>query len=161
MKKFRIYLDTSVINFLFADDAPQKRDWTVEFFERVVRKSQTVFVSQLVAREIERTKDAGRRGQLQGVLQEYGLPLLPPEPQEEIEVLAAEYQRLGAIPFGHWEDATHVAICTVHEVDVLVSWNFKHLANVQRERRIAAVNASLGYVYPLRITSPPQVMNDE
>jgi predicted nucleic acid-binding protein len=161
MKQLRIYLDTSVINFLLADDAPEQRDLTVEFFDRVVRNSQTVFVSQLVAREIERTKDSSRRGQLQQVLQEYGLPMLPAEPQKEIESLASEYQRLGAIPRGHWEDATHVAICTVHEVDVLVSWNFKHLANVQRERRIAAVNASLGYVYPLRITSPLELMNDE
>jgi len=36
MKKLRIYLDTSVINFLFADDAPEKRDLTAEFFKRVV-----------------------------------------------------------------------------------------------------------------------------
>ena len=53
----------------------------------------------------------------------------------------------------------HVAICTVNEVDVLVSWNFRHLANVHRERRIAMVNESWGYVYPLRIASPPEVMN--
>ena len=83
------------------------------------------------------------------------------QPPAEVELLAAEYQRLDAIPAGHWEDATHVAICTVNQMDVLVSWNFKHLANVNRERRIAAVNESLGYVYPLRITTPLEVMNIE
>ncbi len=91
----------------------------------------------------------------------YLLPMLPPEPQPEVELLAEAYQRLGAIPLGHREDAMHVAICTVNEVDVLVSWNFKHLANVNRERQIVAVNASLGYVYPLRITTPLEVMNNE
>jgi predicted nucleic acid-binding protein len=161
VKKLRIYLDTSVINFLFADDAPEKRDATTEFFERVVRHSDAVFVSPLVVVEIERTRDANRRSQLRGVLQDYALPMLRPEPPAEVELLAAEYQRLGAIPLGHLEDATHVAICTVNEVDVLVSWNFRHLANVKRERRIAAVNESLGYVYPLRITTPLEVMKHE
>ncbi|MCX7002688.1 MAG: hypothetical protein NTV22_05365 [bacterium] len=43
MKKLRIYLDTSVINFLFADDAPEKRDITREFFaERLVRHMANV-----------------------------------------------------------------------------------------------------------------------
>ena len=37
MKKLKIYLDTSVINFLFADDAPEKRDITIEFFEHYVK----------------------------------------------------------------------------------------------------------------------------
>jgi predicted nucleic acid-binding protein len=161
MKKLRIYLDTSVINFLFAHDAPEKRDLTVEFFERVVRHSDTVFVSSLVAMEIDRTRDIGRRMKLQAALQEFTLPLLRAEPPAEVELLAAEYQRLDAIPAGHWEDATHVAICTVNQMDVLVSWNFKHMANVSRERQIAAVNESLGYVYPLRITTPLEVMNVE
>ena len=33
MKRLRVYLDTSVINFLYADDAPEKRDITLDFFE--------------------------------------------------------------------------------------------------------------------------------
>ena len=161
MKKLRIYLDTSVINFLFADDAPEKRDLTVEFFERVVRHADTVFVSQLVVDEVGRTRDAARRASLRGALQDYALPMLRIEPLGEIETLADAYQRMDAIPPNAEEDALHVAICTVNQVDVLVSWNFKHLANVNRERRIAAVNESLGYVYPLRITTPLEVMNIE
>jgi hypothetical protein len=59
------------------------------------------------------------------------------------------------------DDAMHVALCTVNLIDVLASWNFRHLANVNRERRIMAVNESCGYVYPLRIVSPEEVMDDE
>lgn len=161
MKPLRLYLDTSVINFLFADDAPEKRDLTVEFFERVVRHSDTVFVSQLVIDEVGRTRDAARRATLRAALHKYDLPMLRTEPLAEIETLADEYRRVGAIPLNAEDDAVHVAICTVNQVDVLVSWNFKHLANVNRERRIAAVNESLGYVYPLRITTPLGVMNND
>jgi predicted nucleic acid-binding protein len=161
MKKLRIYLDTSVINFLFADDAPEKRDLTAEFFKRVVRHADNVFVSQLVVDEVGRTRNAVRRAALRAVLLEYELPMLRSEPLAEVEVLARAYQRAGVLPPSAGDDALHVAICTVNQVDVLVSWNFKHLANVNRERRIAAVNESLGYVYPLRITTPLEVMDHD
>jgi predicted nucleic acid-binding protein len=161
MKKLRIYLDTSVINFLFAEDAPVWRLATVEFFEQVVRHSDSVFVSQLVLEEIVRTRDAAKRRKLLAALRDYALPLLSAEPVVETEALVTAYLRSGAMPVGHREDALHVAICTVNQVDVLASWNFRHLANVNRERRIIAVNESLGYVYPLRITTPLEVMNDE
>jgi predicted nucleic acid-binding protein len=159
MKKLRIYLDTSVINFLFAEDAPEKRDITIEFFAHVVQQSQTVFVSQLVVDEIERTRDPKRRRVLLDGLRDQGLRFLAAEPAAEVQELAKAYLREGVIPPSAEDDALHVAICTVNEMDVLVSWNFRHLANIHRERRIAVVNESLGYVYPLRIASPPEVMN--
>jgi len=37
MRKLKLYLDTSVWNFFFADDAPEKRDITKEFFDSVKR----------------------------------------------------------------------------------------------------------------------------
>ena len=70
MKKLRIYLDTSVINFLFADDAPEKRDLTAEFFKRVVRHADNVFVSKLVVDEVGRTRNEVRRAALRAVLLE-------------------------------------------------------------------------------------------
>ncbi len=121
MRELRIYLDTSVVNFLFADDAPEKRDATAEFFERVVRYSKTVFVSQLVVDEIGRTRDEARREKLRAVLRDHDLPMLRPEPETEVEMLATAYQRAGAIPAGQREDALHVAVCTVNMVDVLAS----------------------------------------
>ncbi|MBM3860580.1 MAG: type II toxin-antitoxin system VapC family toxin [Verrucomicrobia bacterium] len=159
MKRLRLYLDTSVINFLHADDAPEKREATVKFFEQVVQGSESVFVSQLVLREIERTPDPARRAMLLKAIRENRLGFLPVEPVTEVRELAKAYLQAGIIPARAEDDAVHVAIATVNEVDVLVSWNFKHLANVHRERRIAVVNESLGYVYPLRITSPLEVMN--
>ena len=87
----------------------------------------------------------------------YLLPMLPPEPQPEVELLAEAYQRLGAIPLGHREDAMHVAICTVNEVDVLVSWNFKHIVNLGRIRLFNAANLELGYGI-IEIRTPKEVL---
>lgn len=49
MRKFKIYLDTSVINFLFADDAPEKKEVTVDFFDGIVGQNiYDIYVSAIV-----------------------------------------------------------------------------------------------------------------
>jgi len=59
---------------------------------------------------------------------------------------------------GKIEDAYHIAISTVNDLDVLTSWNYKHLANINKERKVAAVNIQEGYLHPLRFTTPMEVM---
>ena len=57
-------------------------------------------------------------------------------------------------------DAQHIAIATVARVDVLVSWNFKHIVNLQRIRGYNSVN--LRYGYPMiEIRTPREVLPDE
>ena len=56
MKPLRIYLDTSVLNFLFADDAPQYRIATREFFDlHIRRRVHSAYVSGVVVEEIAAT----------------------------------------------------------------------------------------------------------
>jgi hypothetical protein len=56
-------------------------------------------------------------------------------------------------------DARHVAIATVGQVDVLVSWNYRHLVNRRRREAFNGVNAIMGY-RPIDIVSPPEVFDD-
>ncbi len=161
MRQLRVYLDTSVINFLFADDAPEKRDATWAFFERAKRQGVPLFISPVVLDEISRTPDLRKRDLLLSVVTDRALYMLPDGMKEEIELLVQAYMTQGLFRLEQIDDATHVALCTVHSFDVLASWNFRHLANVNRERRIMAVNESCGYVYPLRIVSPQEVVDDE
>ncbi|NLO18933.1 MAG: type II toxin-antitoxin system VapC family toxin [Ignavibacteria bacterium] len=55
-RKLKIYLDTSVINFLFADDAPEKKEITIDFFENYL-SDYDVYISSIVLAEIDRTTD--------------------------------------------------------------------------------------------------------
>jgi predicted HAD superfamily hydrolase len=74
MKKLRIYLDTSVINFLFADDAPDLKKITEELFQDFVRKEKYLFyVSEIVIKEIEKTTDDSHRINLLKVIKDYNL----------------------------------------------------------------------------------------
>jgi hypothetical protein len=74
-----------------------------------------------------------------------------------LKELAFRYIEHGAIPEAKLEDAQHVAYATVHEMDILVSWNFRHLANVKKEAKILAVNVEAGYWRPLRLLSPLEI----
>jgi hypothetical protein len=60
-----------------------------------------------------------------------------------------------------WEtDALHVAVATVSNCNIIVSWNFKHIVNFQRIPLYNKVNLSRGYSR-LEIFSPMEVRLDE
>ncbi len=72
--------------------------------------------------------------------------------------MAEKYIAAGAIGAAHRIDARHIALATVNDVDVLVSWNFRHIVNVWRIRTYNAVNVALGY-RALEIRTPREVVN--
>ena len=157
VKKLKVYLDTSVINFLFAYDSPEKRETTAQFFEDYVKPQKIeAYISDVVIGEIMKTPDRKKRALLQNVVKEYEFILL--YLNEESEHLGELYVQNGIIPPKKIEDAYHIAITTVNELDILVSWNFRHLANINKERMITAVNLREGYIHPLRLTTPMEVM---
>lgn len=159
IRKLSVYLDTSVINFLFANDAPEKKTTTVEFFERCVKKETARFcISPVVVDEIQRTPDSERRADLLAVLTRYPLHMLVVEGRQEIKSLSVALIEKGVIPAKKPEDALHLAVAVVHGMDVLASWNYKHLANINKERRVADVCLEMGYARILRMTTPLEVM---
>ena len=60
MKKLKMYLDTSIISFVYADDAPEKQSITLEFFEKYL-SVYDVYISDLVVTEIENTQETSLR----------------------------------------------------------------------------------------------------
>lgn len=78
----------------------------------------------------------------------------------EADELAAAYIADGAIGAHMRADALHIALVTVARVDVLVSWNFKHIVNLRRIHAYNAVNLKKGYPL-LEIRTPREVPGDE
>jgi hypothetical protein len=157
MNKLRIYLDTSVVNFLFAGDAPDFRRVTEDFFTRHAQKYE-LFASEVVLLEILRDPNPPHRQKLLDALRRHPITMLSSD--LEIERMADVYLARGVIPARKREDALHVAHATVRELDILLSWNFKHLANVRREGLIAAINQEEGYGHTLRLLSPLEVEDE-
>ena len=76
---------------------------------------------------------------------------------EEIDHLAATYVAQGVVTPKYEDDARHVAACTVNRIDFLVSWNFRHMVNVQRETAFNGVNLLNGYP-AIRIVNPLEII---
>ncbi len=162
MKKATVYLDTSVINFLFADDAPELKQVTEEFFETTVKLGlMKCCISEYVLAEINQTKDENKRVKLLNVISEYNLEIIEITLTQEIEELAEKYLNTGIIPEKKIADALHVAVVTVMNIDYLASWNYKHLANVNKEAKILNLNFTLNYHHNLRLVTPSNLLGNE
>jgi len=46
-------------------------------------------------------------------------------------------------------------------MDILLSWNFKHLANIKKQMGVKLVNERNGYLYPLLLTTPMEVLYED
>ena len=78
----------------------------------------------------------------------------------EAEALAGSYMTHGIVGPGSRSDALHVALATIGRVDVMVSWNFKHIVNLGRIRMFNAVNLEQGYGL-IEIRTPREVLSGE
>jgi predicted nucleic acid-binding protein len=162
MIRAKIYLDTSVINAPLHDDAPEKGEATLDFFDNYVKPGvYETFISVFVTQEIRQTIDPKKRNELLNIIERYKLEPVTINNMEEVEKVAGEILKEGILPPSKLLDALHIAVSVVHELDYLVSWNFKHLANINKERKVLALIYKLGYLRPIRIITPLELIGDE
>ncbi|MEK6794024.1 MAG: hypothetical protein AABZ39_04565 [Spirochaetota bacterium] len=160
MRKLKIYLDTSIISNLFADDRLDWKQTTNELFDAVLPTGEYEFyLSDVVIREINKTNDAALRERMMNAAKNKNITMVH---YNEFEVLslAKQYISEGALPPRSVDDSLHVAIATISGMDILLSWNYRHLSNIERERKLHTVNINEGYTLPLRITNPLEVIHD-
>ena len=112
----------------------------------------------MVYREIRQAEDE-KQEKLLFLINQYAPVDL--EPDSEIDTLANLYIQQKALPIKSIEDALHIAFSTVYELDYVVSWNMKHIANVNKQRKVQVVNLSNGYTKPLQLITPFEVSEDE
>jgi hypothetical protein len=166
MKKLKVYLDTSIINFLRADDAPVYKNATEILFKDIIVPNKIdTYISRVLLEEIDDTTNDKTKRELQDFVNKYKekFKILEADNEkiDEITFLAGEYIKEKIIPKKKTSDALHIAYSTVFQMDILLSWNFKHLANVNKEQRIIIVNKIHGYNYPFRLANPLEVQYDE
>ncbi|OHD19560.1 MAG: hypothetical protein A2086_14425 [Spirochaetes bacterium GWD1_27_9] len=157
MRKKKIYLDTSVISFIFADDSPDFKDITIDFFEHY-SKDYELYISEIVILEINKNTSNDLKKAMLDTLKKYDIKELLYN--EEIEIIAKTYLVNKIIPENKEEDALHVAYTTYYQIDILLSWNFRHLANIKKEEKIIIENMKIGYNYPIRLLSPLEVLDE-
>jgi hypothetical protein len=138
----KLYIETSVPNFLFTEDAPDKRRVTEVFFAWLKLSEHTVFSSEIVFEELNAAPE-GKRDKLLRSLSDLEPAILPVT--EEAAGLCQFYLDRGILPSRYYNDAIQIALCACHEMDFLVTWNMRHMANVFRQEKINRANLEFGF----------------
>lgn len=149
MKLQRVYLDTSVLGGCFD---PEFAEWSNGLVQDLRIGLYRPLLSEVLAAEIQ---DAPEQVQiLYAELLHLNAEMV--EVSVEAFELADAYQLRKIISPKFYDDGLHIALATIAEADVLVSWNFKHIVRFDRIRLFNAINLEFGYK-PLQIYSPREV----
>jgi hypothetical protein len=157
MRVPKAYIETSVFNFVFADDAPDRQQDARQFFDEIRQGRYVPFTSDYVIRELARCSEP-KRSAMVGLIDRHGIITLPLD--AEAERLAAMYVADGIIPEKYVMDGVHIAIATVHDLDFIVSYNFKHIVKRKTVTMTEGVNLREGYKR-VGIFSPTEVIDND
>lgn len=156
MKILRLYFDTSIFSFAIASDVPKEKEITLKLLEEIEKSKCEVFISEVVIREINRAK-AEKAVKLRDVVKKLNPVELVLD--NNSQSLAKEYIKQAVIPVKYEDDAFHIAIASVNNLDVIVSWNFTHIVKLKTKREVVGINTLMGYK-PIEICSPWEVVED-
>lgn len=155
--RVKLYLDTSVLGAV-SDPGPEDRIVaTRRLLDGLIAGDWEGFISTLVLIEVDQAAEPVRRKIGEELTR---TPLTVLEESSESIHLAQAYVGADAIPADAENDARHVAVATLNDIRVVVSWNFRHMVNIERKRRINSVNVREGLPM-LDIISPWEVGHEE
>lgn len=145
----RIYIDTSVLGGLFDIEFS---DATKSFFDRVEKGELRIVYSEVTNEELAYAPEQVRSylNALRSNQKEFV------EITQEAITLADTYIREKVVGKTSRADCIHIALATLHKADILVSWNFKHIVNINRIRGYNSVNLKLGH-QTLEIRTPREI----
>ena len=146
----RIYVDTSVFGGYFEQEF---EFWTKLLFDKIINGEIKMLYSQMTEIELAGAPDHVKE-------------LIKKIPDDCIEFLvitddatklAEQYIRENVVGKTSRADCIHIAIATINNADILVSWNFKHIVNVSRIRGYNGVNYKNGHKL-LEIRTPREIL---
>ncbi len=147
----KLYLDTSVISALFDTRNPERQNLTKSFFYEM--KNFKIFISVITLAEVERTPDLELREKMEDTLMGHNVLSL----SDDIKKLAEKYIMHGAVPKTYEEDAYHIAIAALNDMDYLLSWNFKHLVRQKTRNVVNMVNTTRN-LRKIEIITPAEIL---
>ena len=141
-KKIKLYLDTSIPSAYYDTSKPVRQLVTQKWFENKASSYQ-LYTSITAIEEIDEIENIAKRLNVRDLILDYDVKIL--ELSQESVILSEEYMNDGAIPRSEPEDAYHVAIASVNQLDALASWNFKHIVSMNPIRKVHEINMKHGY----------------
>ena len=155
----RIYIESTIPSYLVARPARDliqaaRQQLTKDWWE-FKRAAHELFTSQVVLDEIAVGEPALARLRLESL---QTVPLLPVT--EEAKDLARKILDSGLLPTTADRDAVHIALASAYNLDILLSWNCRHIANAAIQARLRRLVGANGFELPV-ICTPEELMNNE
>jgi predicted nucleic acid-binding protein len=138
MTKQRIYIDTSVIGGYHDIEFAVA---THLLFERIENREFDVFFSEV--NEAELINASQKIKDVKNLIPHDCFHYI--EMTDKIKTLAISYISENALGMASRNDAYHIALASLHKVDCLISWNFKHIVNFDKIKKFNAINTRFGY----------------
>ncbi len=156
--KRKVYIETSVISYFVADMSENIRisghQLATHDFWKLLPEFE-VFISDTVVEETSKGDEKKVQKRLRTIRD---FPVL--DIDEETQKLAIKLVREKAIPEKCPEDALHIAVAAINEIEFIITWNFKHINNPFMMRKISDVVTNAGYPMPITC-SPEEFMEAE
>ncbi len=149
--KQRIYIDTSVVGGYYDEEF---KEATRALFKRLDAGEIVFVVSELLDLELINAPQNVRELLLNYSKEKFERVEL----EEDAIKLADTYINEKVVGKTSLEDCRHIALATIHKVDVLASWNFKHIVNLDKIKGYNSINLRLGYQM-IEIRSPKDLIN--
>ena len=152
----RVYIETTIPSYLTARPALQviqaghqlsTRRWWEEY-----RGSFELFTSLVTIQEAREGDQEAAQKRLDS-LKDVSLLAVTPE----VEFIAKRLLDEQLLPISADRDALHIGVAVFHEMDFLLTWNIRHIANAQIRKKLRAFVESLGYSLPT-ICSPEELL---
>jgi predicted nucleic acid-binding protein len=153
-----IYIDTSIAGYLTARTnnnliVMANMEITREWWENR-RSNFNIYISEVVLDEAAQG-DAEIAAKRLEIISNF--PLL--ELNDSVEYLASQFLSKSNLPAKAANDALHIALATVYRLDYLLTWNCKHIANAQIQKKLSQISVESGYTLPI-ICTPYELMGD-
>ena len=145
-----VYVDTSVIGGCFDEEF---EEWSILLFQEFLYGKKVMMLSDLTLQELELAKFKVRE-KVKEIPQNQISNIFV---NDEVIHLAEKYIEEGALTIKSYNDALHIALATLNNADVLSSWNFKHIVNLDRIKLYNSINLRLGYKI-IEIRSPREIL---
>jgi hypothetical protein len=149
----RLYLDTSVFGGYFD---PEFELWTKILFDKIHNGEFKVIFSKLTDIELEAAPEKVRT--LATGLPDTSIEFI--DISDKAVELAEQYLNEKVVGKTSRADCIHIALATLNNADILVSWNFKHIVNINKIRGYNSVNYKFGYKI-LEIRTPREILEYE
>ncbi len=156
--KQKLYIETSVVSYLTARLSKDiiiagHQVATRDFWELLPHFD--VFISEPVLKEAGRGDTIAATERLNALAEFSELEIY-----DACGILATALIEDGVIPSQYPEDALHIAVAAVHGIDIIVTWNFKHINNPATRYRIRKSIEQHGYSSP-EMCSPDELLGED